>query len=101
MTILKINMKIGVDNYIQMELNSLKRNILEVEEKGGDNMGVNFKLRGARAEKGFTQGMLAEAIGLSRFGYFQKEKGINSFTEIEIKRICQVLEKNVTDIFFN
>lgn len=64
-------------------------------------MGVNFKLRGARAEKGMSQAKLAEAIGLSRYGYFQKEKGINSFTEIEMKKICQVLEKEVTDIFFN
>lgn len=76
-------------------------NILEVEEKRGDNMGVNFKLRGARAEKGYTQEKLAKAIGLSRFGYIQKEKGINNFTEMEIKKICEVLEKEVTDIFFN
>ena len=64
-------------------------------------MGVNYKLKEARGRKGLTQIQLAEAIGLSTIGYSRKENGIRKFTEEEIKNICQVLEMEVTDIFFN
>jgi DNA-binding XRE family transcriptional regulator len=63
-------------------------------------MGENRKLKGARVEKGYSQERLAEAIGMPLVTYKTKENGISVFTEVEIKKICDVLEKNVTDIFF-
>lgn len=64
-------------------------------------MGINIKLKGARVAKGLTQEEMAEALGLSRWGYVQKENGTYNFTETEIKDICHLLDKEVTDIFFN
>jgi len=64
-------------------------------------MGENRKLKGARVEKGYSQDRLAEALGMPVVTYRTKENGISVFTEVEIKKICELLEKNVTDIFFN
>ena len=67
---------------------------------GGDEMGKNYKLKGARVEKGYSQERLADAIGMPLITYQTKENGKSVFTELEISKICEVLEKNVTDIFF-
>lgn len=64
-------------------------------------MGENRKLKGARVEKGYSQDRLAEALGMPVVTYRTKENGISVFTEVEIKKICELLEKDVTDIFFN
>jgi len=64
-------------------------------------MGENRKLKGARVEKGYSQDRLAEALGMPVVTYRTKENGISVFTEMEIKKICELLEKDVTDIFFN
>lgn len=62
--------------------------------------GKNYKLKGARVEKGYSQERFAEAIGMPAVTYKTKENGISVFTEIEIAKICEVLGKEVTDIFF-
>lgn len=64
-------------------------------------MKANFKLKEARSIKGLTQGELANKIGLSLYGYQRKENGEGQFTEKEMKQICEILELEVTDIFFN
>ena len=64
-------------------------------------MGINYKLKEARHRRGFSQERLAKAIGLSMFGYLRKENGTRNFTEKEIKKICEVLDYEITDIFFN
>lgn len=62
---------------------------------------ANWKLKEARSERDLTQEELANIIGLSLYGYQRKENGEGQFTEREMKKICEVLEKEVTDIFFN
>lgn len=64
-------------------------------------MGENRKLKGARVERGFSQERLADALGMPVVTYRTKENGISAFTEVEIKKICELLDKSVTDIFFN
>lgn len=64
-------------------------------------MKSNFKLKEARAIKGLTQEELAKLIGLSAYGYQRKENGEGQFTEKEMQKICEIFEREVTDIFFN
>ena len=68
--------------------------------KGGDDMKRNFRLKEARYHKSMTQKQLAEAIEMPLITYTLKENGKNPFNEIEIKKICQVLERDVSDLFF-
>lgn len=68
---------------------------------GGEFMKANFKLKEARAIKGLTQEELSKQIGLSTYGYQRKENGEGQFTEKEMQGICKILEREVTDIFFN
>lgn len=61
----------------------------------------NEKLVHARKSKVLTQPELAKRLGLSITGYWRKENGYRSFSEQEIKKICEILEVEPTDIFFN
>lgn len=63
-------------------------------------MEKNYKLKGARVEKGYSQERLADAIGMPLITYRTKENGLSVFTEPEIYKICEVLGAKVTDIFF-
>lgn len=63
-------------------------------------MRKNFRLKVARMEKGLTQKEMAHAIGMPYTTYIQKENGLYDFRELEIIKICDVLGKNVTDLFF-
>ena len=64
-------------------------------------MRENRKLKGARVEKRLTQEDMSRMLGISRLAYVYKENGRYSFTEQEIKKVCEVLEKEPQDIFFN
>lgn len=77
---------------------------LEINGFGGDFMETkkaNWRLKEARSEKNLTQEELAIQIGLSLYGYQRKENGEGQFTEREMKKISGILEREVTDIFFN
>ena len=50
------------------------------------------KLKGKIAERGFTQGELAKAIGISDNSMTNKMSGRRDFTIGEIDRICKVLQ---------
>lgn len=63
-------------------------------------MRKNFRLKVARMEKGLTQKEMADAIGMPYTTYIQKENGLYDFRELEIIKVCEVLGKNITDLFF-
>ena len=53
---------------------------------------MNLKLRAKRVEKGFTQGELAEALGVSTATYNRYEKGYTEMTESTINKLLKILE---------
>lgn len=57
------------------------------------------KLRGVRVEKGLTQEDMANKIGISTFSYLMKENGKRDFTLSEMKKICKILDKELSEIF--
>ena len=57
------------------------------------------KLKGARVEKGLTQEAMAERIGISTYSYLMKENGKRDFTLTEMKKICKILNKELSEIF--
>ena len=61
--------------------------------------GINHKLKGARVEKGLTQEDMAERIGISTYSYLMKENGKRDFTLTEMKKICETLDKELSEIF--
>ena len=60
---------------------------------------INHKLKGARVEKGLTQEDMAERIGISTYSYLMKENGKRDFTLTEMKKICEILDKELSEIF--
>mgnify|MGYP001947261842 FL=1 len=60
---------------------------------------INYKLKGARVEKGLTQEDMAERIGISTYSYLMKENGKRDFTLTEMKKICEILDKELSEIF--
>lgn len=61
--------------------------------------GINHKLKGARVEKGLTQEAMAERIGISTYSYLMKENGKRDFTLTEMKKICEILGTELSEIF--
>ena len=61
--------------------------------------GINYKLKGARVEKGLTQEDIAKMIGISTYSYLMKENGKRDFTLTEMKKICEILDKELSEIF--
>ncbi len=61
--------------------------------------GINHKLKGARVEKGLTQEDMAERIGISTYSYLMKENGKRDFTLTEMKKICEILDKELSEIY--
>jgi len=57
------------------------------------------KLKGARVEKGLTQEDMAKRIGISTYSYLMKENGKRDFTLTEMKKICEILDKKLYEIF--
>ena len=57
------------------------------------------KLKGARVEKGLTQEDMAKRIGISTYSYLMKENGKRDFTLTEMKKICKILNKELSEIF--
>lgn len=57
------------------------------------------KLKGARVEKGLTQEDMAKRIGISTYSYLMKENGKRDFTLSEMKKICEILNKELSEIF--
>ena len=62
---------------------------------------MNLKLRAKRVEKGFTQGELAEALGVSTATYNRYEKDHTEMTESTINKLLQILECKYEDIFLH
>ena len=62
-------------------------------------IGRNMRLKMARAEKGMTQKMLAEAVGVSRQTMNAIEQDDYNPTIKLCRAICKVLEKSLDDLF--
>ena len=57
------------------------------------------KLKGARAEKGYSQVEMAEKLEMSVDSYNQKENGKSEFKLSEVKNLLEILDKEFNDIF--
>ena len=62
-------------------------------------MGRNIPIKVARAEKGMTQGELAEAVGVSRQTMNAIEQGGYNPTIKLCRAICKVLGKSLDELF--
>lgn len=69
-------------------------------ESEGGYMAKNLKLKAARAEKDLTQGLLAQAVGVSRQTINAIEKGEYNPTINLCRAICKVLGKTLNDLFW-
>lgn len=56
------------------------------------------KLLGKLKEKGYTQGELAHAINISANALSNKILGKSSFSNLEIKAICDILDISNVDV---
>lgn len=62
------------------------------------------ELKVAMLRKGYTQGMLADELGLNKSTVSQKFKGKRQFTLLEIQKISKILELTASErdtIFFS
>jgi len=71
----------------------------ELKKEVNNLTGINHKLKGARVEKGLTQEDIAKRIGISTYSYLMKENGKRDFTLTEMKKICEILNKELSEIF--
>ena len=60
----------------------------------------NKELKKARIDKNMTQVEIAKLAGMNIATYNRKENGIRQFNESEIKKIAEILEVNIEDVFF-
>lgn len=60
---------------------------------------VHKRLKGLRAEYGYTQLELAKKIDITTYSYAQKENGKTYFTEREINLILNIFDRKYEDIF--
>lgn len=58
------------------------------------------KLKGLRAEQGFSQEDMSKLIGISLSSYQRKENGENQFTLREAYKIAQIFRRDLSEIFF-
>lgn len=59
--------------------------------KGGGDM-TDIKMLDATIEdSGFSYGYLAEALGLSRQGFYKKRIGLTEFTASEVVKLSEIL----------
>lgn len=56
------------------------------------------KLLGRIKEKGYTQTALAQAINISANSFSNKILGKSSFSNLEIKNICDILDISNTEV---
>ena len=61
---------------------------------------VNYKLKSLRVERNLTQESISEIIGIHEATYNRKEQGINNFTLNEAKKISDLFNLSIEDIFF-
>jgi transcriptional regulator with XRE-family HTH domain len=62
---------------------------------------VNLKLKAAIVESGMTMTQVAEMIGTPKSNLSNKIHGYVRFNEEEMEKLANVLNKKVTEIFFN
>lgn len=58
-----------------------------------------LKLKGLRAEYGFTQSYVAEMLGISPATYSRKENGIQEFNRREIELLLCIFRMKYDDVF--
>jgi len=59
------------------------------------------KLRALRAEHGMNQEDIAELLNMAETTYNRKEKGHNEFSLSEAKKISEIFDRPIEDIFFS
>lgn len=62
---------------------------------------MSRQLKALRQLKGLTQNDVAKLLGLSLHGYLNKENGKSQFTLNEAKKLADMFDVTVDDIFFN
>ena len=58
------------------------------------------KLRGLRAEHGYTQEEVAKVLGISKVSYGLKEVGKRDFSATEVSKLCKIFNVK-SSIFFD
>ena len=58
-----------------------------------------FKLKGLRAERGYTQQLVANFLGISSATYCRKENGMQEFSMYEIDALLGIFDIKYEDIF--
>ncbi len=61
---------------------------------------MNFKMKAARAEKGYSQAHLASLIGVSRQTILLIEQGEYNPTLHLCQSICKALDRTLNDLFW-
>jgi putative transcriptional regulator len=72
---------------------------LQVYEFGGEYM--NRTLKALRKLNNMTQSEVAELLGINMHTYFNKETGKAPFTIDEAKKLSDLFEVSIDEIFFN
>ena len=60
----------------------------------------NKELKKARIDKNLTQVEIAKLAGMNIATYNRKENGLRQFNESEIKKIAEILEVEIEEVFF-
>lgn len=63
-------------------------------------MSLSNILKSLRASRGYTQGEMALKLGISKNAYNRKELGLREFTLSEAKKISDIFQCKIDDIFF-
>ena len=58
-----------------------------------------LKLKGLRAERGYSQQIVANLLGISTATYCRKENGIKDFSRYEIEALLKVFDIKYDDLF--
>lgn len=60
----------------------------------------NKELKKARIDKEITQAEIAKRLDMNIATYNRKENGMREFTESEIKKVCEILDIDISEVFF-
>ena len=67
---------------------------------GNKNNRPIYKLKGLRAEHGYTQEQIADKLCISKATYARKENGICQFGADEISKLIDIFNVNYEYIFY-
>ena len=68
------------------------------DNRGGENLVDTLELKKRRCSQGyFTQGQMADAMGMKRANYGNRERGLTPFSAEEIVKMCALLGMSLSE----